>query len=127
MRPTRDNPDPDAQTDLPQQLRDALRATVPMPLTTRVDAAIGAAARRRLRPAGPLRLRWVRLAGLAAAASILLALLTTPHWPTAPAHVSDVSDVNRDGRIDIRDALALARRIEDGGVLASNWDFTGDA
>ena len=35
-------------------------------------------------------------------------------------------DVNGDGRLDILDALALARAVERGQVAASGWDLNGD-
>src|SRR6185369_1280179 len=35
-------------------------------------------------------------------------------------------DINRDGRVDVLDAFALARRIETGGTLDPRWDINGD-
>src|SRR5213076_554765 len=35
-------------------------------------------------------------------------------------------DINRDGRVDVLDAFALARRIETGGTLEPRWDINGD-
>ena len=35
-------------------------------------------------------------------------------------------DFNRDGRVDIRDALAMARRLRTGGLPPGEWDLSGD-
>src|SRR6266511_923352 len=35
-------------------------------------------------------------------------------------------DINRDGRVDVLDAFALARRIDTGGTLDPRWDINGD-
>jgi dockerin type I repeat protein len=35
-------------------------------------------------------------------------------------------DVNRDGRVDIRDALLLARKVSAGQAVGVNWDLNGD-
>ena len=35
-------------------------------------------------------------------------------------------DINRDGRVDVLDAFALARRIDTGGPLDPHWDINGD-
>jgi hypothetical protein len=36
------------------------------------------------------------------------------------------ADVNGDGRVDIRDALVLARKLRAGGPLEGGWDLSGD-
>jgi hypothetical protein len=58
---------------------------------------------------------------LAAAAALMIAsiVILTPA-PKAR------EDVNRDGRVDIRDALVLARKISDGKAQGLVWDFNHD-
>ncbi|MCI0343204.1 MAG: dockerin type I domain-containing protein [Planctomycetales bacterium] len=107
-------PEPESLPRLVEALRGLER---PPSVPPAMDEAILAAARRRL---GRRRARLVRLAPWAAAAGILVAAggaLLSP----GTAHAADV---NRDGVVDIRDALALARRIEAGG--AARPDLTGD-
>jgi hypothetical protein len=44
-----------------------------------------------------------------------------------PAAVAAMAkDINGDGVVDILDALALHRLLEQGGVHGGRWDFTGD-
>lgn len=59
---------------------------------------------------------------LAAAAALMIAafVVLTP----GPSKIRE--DVNRDGRVDIRDALLLARKISDGDAKASAWDLNQD-
>ena len=56
----------------------------------------------------------------AAAALMIAAFVIFTQSPNAR------EDVNRDGRVDIRDALALARKISDGKAQGSAWDFNHD-
>ena len=58
---------------------------------------------------------------LAAAAAVILAALVM-FRPAPKAR----EDVNRDGRVDIRDALLLARKISAGQVLGLDWDLNQD-
>ena len=58
---------------------------------------------------------------LAAAAALVIAAFVI-FTPTPKAR----EDVNRDGRVDIRDALVLARKISDGKAQGSVWDFNHD-
>ena len=59
---------------------------------------------------------------LAAAAALMIAALVIL-TPTTP---KTREDVNRDGRVDIRDALLLARKISDGQAQGSAWDLNHD-
>jgi hypothetical protein len=58
---------------------------------------------------------------LAAAAALMIAAFVM-FTPTPKAR----EDVNRDGRVDIRDALVLARKISDGKAQGSVWDINHD-
>ncbi len=118
MNPDRE-PVPEPES-LPR-LVEALRGLETAPrVPPEVDEAILAAARRSL---GRKRTRIVRLAPWAAAAAVLVAG-GAALIPTAEAQAADV---NRDGVVDMRDALALARRIEAKGAGgAARPDLTGD-
>ena len=58
---------------------------------------------------------------LAAAAALMIAAIVM-FTPARKAR----EDVNRDGRVDIRDALVLARKIADGKAQGSVWDINHD-
>jgi hypothetical protein len=80
-----------------------------------------------------VRARWlVRTAAVgAAAASIVLvvwfARSGAPPVETAGPEVAGVrEDINGDGRIDVRDALLLAQRIEATPQPKRDWDINGD-
>ena len=83
-----------------------------------LDRLITSSARAQLAGHGRLRLL-LRVGGPAAAAAIVLAVLvpaTLRHGRGGPRQVAQAStmpgDVNGDGVVDVRDALALARVIE---------------
>jgi len=68
---------------------------------------------------------WVSWAAMAACLALAFWLgerliRSTGHDAFAP------EDINRDGRVDILDAFALARRIETGGTADLRWDINGD-
>jgi hypothetical protein len=65
-------------------------------------------------------LRWGTATVLAVLA-IGLATLRLPHRTPAL-----VADFNRDGVVDVRDALALARAAEAGALLTAQFDLNGD-
>ncbi len=46
--------------------------------------------------------------------------------PLATRQLADHRDIDGNGRVDILDALALARRIKDNRVAEQTWDFNGD-
>jgi hypothetical protein len=56
----------------------------------------------------------------AAAAMVIAAIVLLAPKPTSR------EDVNRDGRVDIRDALLLARKVSLGQPLKIQWDVNGD-
>ncbi len=108
-------------TDLSRDLRSAFAARE---VSARVDRAVLDAAAQ----AGQRRPAWRRLAllgsGLAAAAAIALAVYLGGPGRGKPTGPIAAEDFNADGRIDIVDALALARAQRDGAT--STPDLTGD-
>jgi hypothetical protein len=127
------------RVDVPAEVDDAMRARMHLPL---------ARLRRR-------RLLWLAVPA-AAAATLAVALyfgsatdrstagrapdarapqvsLHVPPADSAPLQPAidagrhtRVEDVNGDGRVDIRDALVLARKLRAGGPLEGGWDLSGD-
>jgi hypothetical protein len=63
-----------------------------------------------------------------AAAVVLMAWLARPllDRTSAPLAGQRVEDLNRDGRIDILDAFALARQVEHGEKPGRQLDLNGD-
>jgi len=117
------------QPEVPQQFIDAITAAhgqrVLVP--TEVDAAILDKAREHLQSvAGKRRIirfpRW-----LAAAAAVVLAATVAGVWlqkrPAPPAFARE--DLDHNGRVDILDAFALARKVQQGAVSAQ-FDMNGD-
>lgn len=94
-------------------LRDADKARVLVPID--LDAAILNKAK-----ANIVRRRRRIVPWLAAAAALIIGALVMLQ-PTAKAR----EDVNRDGRVDIRDALLLARKVS-AGQTVKDWDFNED-
>jgi len=96
-------------------LRDADKGRILVP--PEVDATILARAKVNLaRGRKHIVIPWV-----AAAAALVIAAFVM-FTPTPKAR----EDVNRDGRVDIRDALLLARKISSGETLGSIWDLNHD-
>ena len=91
-----------------------------------VDQAVLNRARAHL--AGRKRALLLRRVAGAAAAVILITAAVIPtmkmRQPARPAVVHRAEDVTRDGVVDIRDAMALQKRITAG--QASGYDVTGD-
>jgi len=127
------------RVDVPPEVDEAMRARMHLPF---------ARIRRR-------RLLWLAVPAAAAATLVVAFYLgsatdrsTAGRAPDAPArqvslHVPPadaappnpvidasrpalVEDVNGDGRVDIRDALVLARKLRAGGPLEGGWDLSGD-
>jgi hypothetical protein len=119
---------PPDEFDLPPGLADALRAAYAhrVEIPSRVDDALLSAAhekfarRRRLR----LTARWGT--GLAAGLAAVIALAILLHHPAAPARSLVKGDVNADGRMNMVDALALARHVAAADNLDPRWDVNGD-
>jgi hypothetical protein len=120
-------PDPRAPQGLIDDLRALYGAEVPVPAD--VDRQVARLARRRLAGGRARTMTIWRLAPLAAAAAVLLALgawtlLRAPH--AAPPALAAREDVDGNGRVDILDAFLVARRIESGQPPPKAWDVNGD-
>ena len=105
-----------APEPLVRALRDLHRERVLVP--GQVDSAILAAAARNLAKRRSRSWQWIS----AAAALIVAGWLAWPQFGTQIAR----EDVNRDGRVDILDALVLSRRISSGGAQGTQWDLNHD-
>lgn len=115
--------DPNADPDLPDPLARDLSAVygAQVRVSPEVDRVVTSSARAHFARRG----RWMRWAGVAAgvaAVVVLSMLLVRPlesrriAHTTAAARSTLLGDANTDGRVDIRDALSLARRIEAGSI-----------
>ncbi|HEX4796463.1 MAG TPA: dockerin type I domain-containing protein [Humisphaera sp.] len=119
----------DEDLQLPAQLHSDLRrlseGTIPVP--SHIDSAIlgdaksGWLRRMRFRPIQ----RWM-LVGGSIAAALLIAWGVTSMVHRTPSQMAQLGDVNRDGRIDILDALVVAQAIKSGGKLDPAWDINHD-
>jgi hypothetical protein len=128
----------------PQRLRRALRrASGPhLHVPPEVDEAVLAAGRQRMRSIRRRRGWRIAGGGVAAAAAAGLALTAWLTWPGGAgtgagpgspsvakqqSGASAPADVDGNGRVDVLDAFALARRLEAGDrPPASRLDLTGD-
>ena len=137
-------PDIPTDSDLqapPAFVRDlrALQAP-PSAIPPTTDEAILARARRQMagRRRSRLLVRWA-VPPAAAAAVIMWVVfnpLVTPDAEDTPyfeagdtvarRQIADHRDIDGNGRVDILDALALARSIKDNRVAEQPWDFNGD-
>jgi len=118
--------DAEPQTDAPQRLIDDIRALygTRIPVRIEVDEAILARVQRRFarRRRMARALRW-GVAGVAAAALVLVAVTL---WPGVRSLRAAREDIDGNGRVNILDALALARHIEQPEAAKAQWDLTGD-
>ncbi len=135
---THSESDPQAPRELINHLSKLYAAQSPVPPV--VDEAVLACARRQMLSRRPRRvLRWA--VPPAAAAAVIMWVVFNPFAtpdrtidPLASSEqrhgLADAIAVSRDidgnGRVDILDALALARSIKDGRVGDRLWDFNGD-
>ena len=120
---------------LPPRVQDELRElfdqTVPVP--PELDEKILHAARRQLWRRYQARRVWRWSATVAAAAACMTLLVWLGH-PSDPAAlpgagtqiVAVPEDIDGDGRVDIKDALALAWAIKRDTVATMQWDINGD-
>jgi hypothetical protein len=115
---------------LPPKLREAFQALrkEQMLVPERVDETVRMAARRHL-PQRTGRVVFLRLLPLAAAAGLMLACLGLWQWQrrsAPPVQVAAVrGDLDGNGRVDILDAFALARRLQ-GNERGQGLDANGD-
>lgn len=89
-----------------------------------VDEAVLREAERHLR-AIRRRRRFRRFAGWGGAAAAAAVALTATLWLIAPPRQYAREDIDRSGRVDIVDALLLARGLE-AGPAADRWDVNAD-
>jgi hypothetical protein len=119
---------PPDEFDLPPRLADALRAayTHRADVPPRVDDAVLSVAREKFARRHLLRLmaRWGT--GLAAGLAAVIALAIVLHRPAVPVRSLAKGDVDADGRVNMIDALVLARRVAAGDKLDPKWDVNGD-
>ena len=141
-------PNEDDRIDAPEELIDALadlhneRFFIP----PSVDESIMAAAKKHLTPIPAPRKRSNIIAwsgwGVALAASVVLVVSLTIRSPkplssemadATPAPEAAVAspafkreDINQDQSVDILDAFALARQLENGGAVQTKMDFNND-
>ena len=118
--------EPGAPAKLVEALRGLQDAKVSVPME--VDEAVLAAARSHLQKTAPARVipfpRWLAAAAAAVVAAVgLLFLLSKPGRP-APAVARE--DVDRNGRVDMLDAFALARKLQAGANVDLMLDLNGD-
>jgi hypothetical protein len=114
--------------EAPPELEDEM-AAIALGHAERVRAALAA------KDAAKGRRRFARTAPWAAAAAVVLVAAAGALWrgglgapaPAArtPVGIGRADDVNRDGRVDVLDAFALARAV-DAGDRRSGWDLNRD-
>ena len=122
----------EAPKKLAEDLRSLYRGRVGAP--PEVDRAIIDMCHRRLtrRRRPVLVLRWAAAGAAAAALLVGISIMLRERRPlasrAAPAlhRVATLEDVDRNGRVDILDAFALARHLEGAGTPRNEWDFNGD-
>jgi len=125
----RDDDMPEAPEPLLRDLRGLYGRKADVP--REVDEAIMRMARRELaRRPRVLVLRWGAVAAMAACVLIAVFIaMSGPRMPepqTAARLAFAREDLDRDGRVDILDAFALARAIEGGTERRTDWDVNGD-
>ena len=114
----------------PQKLVTALKALTHdrIFIPPAIDRVIANAARQRLeKPSGARKIfsRWLLWPALATACvAFALLLFLTSRLSNTSTFARE--DLNRDGRVDILDAFALARQIRDGGAAPAALDLNGD-
>ena len=120
MRP--DHEELQAPPRLVAALRDSCKERIFVP--DAVDAAVIGRAREHLAKsarARPFLWQW-------AAALVLLGILAVALTSLLSSRSNAVArnDFNGDGKVDVLDALALARSVEARGQLSIKWDLNGD-
>ena len=132
--PDEQQPD-EAGLNAPPKLVAALKRSQAQPIfiPRAVDDRVLRAAEQHFHMPAPPRFNWLRLIrwGTAAAAIAILALLAGQilrRPPATPLTESSVprEDINHDGRVDILDAFALARRLQHEERPGPALDINGD-
>lgn len=125
------NKDPEEEDlQAPEKLIDALnllqKEQIFVPPT--VDKAVLQGAREHLRRIERPQSRWKPWLSWAALAACLALVIWLGERFSNPTRIRPFvrEDINRDGRVDVLDAFALARHIETGGTLDPSWDLNGD-
>jgi len=100
-----------------------------------IDDTVRLLARRRFAAGAHVRgvVRWLSV-GAAAAAALLVVLWGASLFDKHPDHAKRAAspreaiagDVDASGEVDILDAFALARTLEEAGTPRREWDLTGD-
>ena len=96
------------------------------------DEAVLRAARRHLERPREVRFGWFRFTPWAAAAAAVMLLVALPQVfkqpASGPSRDSALArgDINHDGRVDVLDAFALARRLKQGESKNLQLDLNGD-
>jgi hypothetical protein len=93
-----------------------------------VDEAVLREARQHLSQTEPRQFGWrpwVSWAAMAACLALIAWLVQRPDAGPDGGRFAP-EDINHDGRVDILDAFALARKIETAGTLEPRWDINGD-
>ena len=121
------------ELDVPGALGEALRGAyrARMEIPARVDDAVIAAARGKFDRRRRLKLlaRWGAAASTVAAAVLVVIWVGSRRDPNVPVPVAKVvkGDVDGSGRVDIVDAMMLARHLKAGDATEAAWDANGDA
>jgi hypothetical protein len=116
------------ETQPPAKLSEELKSLYSLPrvIPPQVDDAILSVARKHLASAKSRRIvqfpRWLAAAAVVALAAVLASLLLSVRRSPVMAR----EDINRDGRVDVLDAFALARRLQQGVTTDRLFDINGD-
>jgi hypothetical protein len=132
--PDNNQPHRDEALEAPPRLVAALKRLPhePVFIPPTADEAILRAARKHLERPQRSRAAWLRFMPWVAAAAAIVLLVAIPQFSKrpAPVPVGDSAftrwDLNRDGRVDILDAFALARQLKQGGAKNLQLDMNGD-
>jgi hypothetical protein len=127
--------DPDEALEAPPKLVAALQRLPQEPvfIPPTADEAVLRAARRHLEGPRQARFTWLRfMPWVAAAAAALMLLVALPQFLKQPSPGTGRDpalargDLNHDGRVDVLDAFALARRLKQGESKNPQPDLNGD-
>ena len=119
-----DKDDLQAPPGLVAALRESCKERIFVPPA--VDAKVISRAREHLQAARPDRTKWPTLQWAAALAVLgLIAVTLTSVLSNRSADIAR-ADFNGDGKVDVLDALALARRADAGGQMPIKWDLNSD-